>query len=139
MAKAFATLDSLADQLAAISLGLDKDRAERAALSERIGSLELVHATVLQALTKQQMPLLETHTEMLQRLLEAATSEKGGGELANAITQLTHQVENLTDQDHELTRAVLAFPALVRESVILAAGGGIEIPGPDAEREPAGR
>lgn len=138
MAKAPATLDSIADQLAAISLGMDKDRAERAALTDRIGSLELVLAAILQALTKQQIPLLETHTEMLQKLLEAATDEKGGGELAEALKALGLRVGELVDQDHQLTAAVMAFPQLVQDSVILATGGGIEIPGPDAEREPSG-
>ena len=138
MAKPSATLDSIADQLAAISLGMDKDRAERAALTDRIGSLELVLAAILQGLTKQQMPLLETHTEMLKKLLEAATDEKGGGELAEALKELGQRIGELTDQDHQLTAAVLAFPKVVEESVMLATGGGIEVPGPDAEREPAG-
>lgn len=138
MAKAPATLDSIAGQLEAISLGMDKDRAEREELAKRIGSLELVHAAVLQALTKHQMPMLDTIIEKLDRLLKAATDENAGGELAEAIKALSLAVNSNTDETHELTRAVMAFPALVQENIILATGGGVVVQGPDAEREPAG-
>lgn len=126
-----ATLDSIAAQLAAVSLKMDAQAAREEARDKRISSLELVLAAVLQALTAQQMPMLGTIIEKLDKLQEAATDEKAGGELAAAMEKVAATLNEVVGSNHELTKAVREFP----EMVILAAGEGIDLP--DAPRDPA--
>ena len=127
------TLDSIAAQLSAISLKLDEDREERRQQAERITSLELVVAAVLQALTRQQMPMLGTMDEKLDLILKAAGDEKSGGELAQAIRDLARQVAEGNEQTMRLTQAVDALPD-VFEHIVLVAGHAIDLqprPGPE--------
>lgn len=125
-----ATLDSIAAQVAAVSLKMDAAAAREEERDKRISSVELVAAAVLQALTTQQMPMLGTIIEKLDKLQEAATDKKAGGELAAAMEKVASTMNELTGSNHELVKAVREFP----EMVILAAGDGIDLP--DAPRAP---
>ena len=110
-------------QLSAISLKLDLILAQQSEQVGRTDSLELVMSAVLQALKGEQMPMLGTIIEKLERILEAAGNEAAGGELATALKQLAVQIEALVEQDIKLTGAVMRFPVLVEEGILQATAG----------------
>lgn len=119
-----ATLDGIAAQVAAISLRMDEDRAARAAFADRVASLELVASAILQALRFEQMPALGTVIEKLEKLQEAASDRKAGGELAAAIRDFAGKMESVENTNMQLVHAVREL----QQAVILASGGGIDLP-----------
>lgn len=130
-ASAPVTLEAISAQVAAVSLKLDRHDAGQEEREKRIGGLEIVLAAILQALRHEQMAALGTMIEKLDKLQDAATDGRAGGELAQAIARFAYTLNELVGSNLALTKAVREFP----EMVALASGGGIDLP--DAEREPA--
>jgi ABC-type transporter Mla subunit MlaD len=63
------------------------------------------------------VPILGTHREMLQRILEAAAAEDAGGsELAEALRQVEAALSAMTDAQARTTQALSGLPEAVEEA-----------------------
>lgn len=125
-----ASLESIAAQVAAVNLKFDAQVVREQERDVRISSVEIVAAAILQALTKQQMPMLGTILEALTKLQDAASGKEASFELAEAMRIMADRLNEVVGSNVELTKAVREFP----EMVVLASGGGVDLP--DAKREP---
>ena len=80
------------------------------------------------------LPLLGTHREMLQRILEAAAADADGSELSEALRQVEAALDALADAQARATQALSGLPAAVEDA---AARGARRALGAAAAREPA--
>jgi hypothetical protein len=123
-------MNDLADLL---SRKLDAVLAGQAAAAVRLDGIEEALRSVVATIAGL-VPILGTHREMLQRILEAAAAEDAGGsELAEALRQVEAALGAMLDAQARMTQALAGLPDAVEDAAArgarLALAAAAEEPG----------
>jgi hypothetical protein len=99
-----------------LSRKLDAVLAGQAEAAVRLDGIEEALGSVVAAVSAL-VPLLGTHREMLQRILEAAAAEDAGGsELAKALRHVEAALDALATAQVRTTQALAGLPDAVEDA-----------------------
>jgi phage I-like protein len=100
----------------ALSRKLDALLAGQAEAAARLDGIEDALRSVVAGVAGL-VPILGTHREMLQRILEAAAAEDAGGsELAEALRHVEAALNAMTDAQARTTQALSGLPEAVEDA-----------------------
>lgn len=124
----------MSDAADLLSRKLDAMLAGQAEAAARLDGIEEALRSVVASVAGL-VPILGTHREMLQRILEAAAADGDGSELSEALRHVEAALDALVDAQARTTQALSGLPATVEDAAARGARRALGATAP--AREPA--